>query len=203
MDEDREIDDLIKEQFKQLPKIVQQAIISADVEKELRKLAEAHKLHLDQWGTLEDQVQLTLLGIHHTDDLALNIQKEVGMSREDAESLATDISKIVFEPIRQELERQLEHPAAVEEKTSGVDDMRTQILADAASSVPPQSAPAAPAAPIAAPSVPATAPVIPATPPAPAPTATVERATIAPAYAAAASHERKTIEGDPYREQVE
>ena len=46
--------------------------------------------------------------------------------------------------------------------------------------------------------------VAPATPPAPTPTTKVERTPATPpSYVSAPSHERKTVEGDPYREQIE
>ena len=226
MSDDKEFDELIKERFKELPRVVQEAIVSADVQKHLRELAETHKLHLDQWTELEDQVQMTLLGINESDELAKNIKERVHVSDETAQALVQSISQIVFEPIRQELERQLENPNAVAKVTSGVEDMRTRILADAAESGPvastqqpvvieepaPLSAPQSGASANASGTPgetlrgeqPALQAVIAATPPAPAPTVKVERAPAAPpSYVSAPSHERKTVEGDPYREQIE
>jgi hypothetical protein len=194
----------LEERFNTLPKVVQDAISSADVEKRLRELANTHRLHLDQWTALENEVMLALLGFQKMEDLAKNIQSEVGVDAATAAALAEDISKIVFEPIRHELERQLEHPAAAAEKTSEMDDMRTQMLAGAAAN----TIPATQVMPIIAiepviETTPATPAIAPATPPVPAPTGKVERSAISPAYTpSVASHERKTIEGDPYREQL-
>lgn len=202
MDEDKEFQEAIKERFAQLPKVVREAITSADISKRLRELADTHKLHIDQWESLENEVQMTLLGIQPSDELAANIKKEVGVRDEVAESLAADISRVVFEPIRQELERQLEHPDAVAATTTGVEDMRTQILADESSvAATPTITPVTPTSII--PATPAPTPVIPATPPPPPPIEKVERAPTSPSYAPAVpSHERKTIDGDPYREQL-
>lgn len=184
--EEKKLNDAMQERFKKLPKVVQDAITSADVEKHLRALSDKHKLHLDQWSLLENEVMLALLGFEKIDDIAKNIQSEVGMDAAAAAALAEDISKIVFEPIRGELERRLDHPQAVATQTTGVEDARTQMLAS------PENKPAVTPAPT----------VAPATPPQPAPTAKVERTpATAPTYAPnVASHERKTIEGDPYRE---
>ena len=198
MSDDKEFDDLIKERFKELPRVVQEAIVSADVEKHLRELAETNKLHLDQWTSLEDVVQMTLLGLEDSGELMQNIRDRVHVPEETAQTLAKSVSEIVFEPIRQELERQLEHPDAVAKATSGGEDMRASILADASE----HSAPA-PAA-VATPAIPPTPAIAPATPPAPAPTVKVERASSAPpSYVSGPSHERKAIEGDPYREQLD
>lgn len=183
--EDKQLDDAMKERFKRLPKAVQDAITSADVEKHLRELATTHKLHLDQWATLENEVMLALLGFEPVTDLAKNIQSEVGVDTAMATAIAADVSKIVFEPIRGELERLLDHPEAQAVQTTDVETMRNQVLSGGAQTAP------------------ATASVQPATPPPPAPTQKVERAAIPVAYAGAPSHERKEIAGDPYREQVE
>src|SRR5262249_27999899 len=109
---DDEVKARLKEKFNELPKVVQNAITSADIQKQLRAVADNHKLHLDQWGILENEVMMTLLGFQESQNLAANIQSEVGVSAEDAAVLAVEINKIVFEPIRAELERGLEHPEA-------------------------------------------------------------------------------------------
>lgn len=188
--EDTQLQSAMQERFTKLPKVVQDAITSADVEKHLRELANTHKLHLDQWTKLENEVMLALLGFEPVGDLAKNIKSEVGTDEASSVAIAADISKIVFEPIRGELERLLEHPEAKVETVSEVDSVRTQVLANTGS-----GAPATPPPPIPS--------VAPATPPAPAPEVKVERAAPTPSYTpSVASHERKTIEGDPYREQL-
>jgi hypothetical protein len=109
---DKELDTKLQERFKQLPKVVQDAITSADVEKRMRTLADTQKLHLDQWEALENEVMLALLGFQPVEDLEKNIKSEVNVSDEVASTLASEVSKIVFEPIREELERELAHPSA-------------------------------------------------------------------------------------------
>ena len=160
--------------FARLPKVVQDAILSADVEKHMRELAAQHQLHFDQWTTLENEVMFALLGFQPMDTLAVNIEKEVGVSREVALSLADDVSRVVFAPIRAEMERGLSAPTA-----QGVTAQQS-----AASPTP--------------------VPIIPpGTPPAPAPEGKAVRAPISEAYVAGhPSHERKTIDGDPYREPI-
>lgn len=187
MNEDKEFGDLVRERFAQLPRVVQDAITSADVAKRLRDLAGKHKLHIDQWETLENEVQLTLLGVKRSEDLPKSLQTGVGVSQEAAVALATDISEMVFEPIREELERQLDHPSAKTVETTGVEDMSAREMTRSGGDVPLQA--------------PATS-AIAATPPAPLPTEKVARAPFAESYHGTASHERKAIEGDPYREQL-
>ncbi len=193
------------ERFKLLPKVVQNAIMSADVEKHMRELCDKNHLHLDQWGALENEVMLTLLGVQNAENLTENIERHVGLSPEVAVPLTESIMQIVFDPIREELERQLEHPEAKAVEESTVEAARTQTLAQESEQNQTQETatlvPAVTPTPIAA-----APPALPPQPLAPLPQPPEDKATrasIAPSYASsAASHERKTIEGDPYREQI-
>ncbi|OGG72615.1 hypothetical protein A3A38_03200 [Candidatus Kaiserbacteria bacterium RIFCSPLOWO2_01_FULL_53_17] len=184
------IDDQVQQRFQQLPKVVQDAITSTDVERRLRKLADTQKLHVDQWESLENEVMLTLLGIETVESFEKNITSEVGVTSDVAHILAENINTIVFEPIRQELERQLEHPEAHAESVSGVEAARSQILGTKEI---PLAAPT--------PTQPPQLLIAPATPSAPPPEVTVARAPASGAYKPGeASTERKSIVDDPYRE---
>ncbi len=198
---DSDIGARLKERFDQLPKVVQDAITSADVQKKMREVANSHKLHLDQWGILENEVMLTLLGFQNPSELAHHIQSEVGLPAEDAAALAATVNTIVFEPIRQELERGLSHPAAKEKEVSATEVTRQAMLQSEQPTAIPTSAesPASTgpetAATISAPGV------LPATPPPPPLTEKAVRAPISSSYSARQpSSERKIVEGDPYRE---
>lgn len=216
----------IQERFAKLPKVVQDAITSADVEKHLRELANTHKLHLDQWEDLENQVMMTLLGFEPAEELQENIRDEVKVPDEIARVLAEDISRIVFEPVRQELERQLEHPEAKAAQVSGVEAARTAVLAESDSGIPAPASSAEPVnanapttpgpadssqlaagssmPPAASPPpiiIPPVTPAAPATPPPAPPTEKVARAPISESYhAGQPSSERASVHDDPYRE---
>lgn len=199
---DQNMQAVMKKRFAELPAPVQRAITSADIQKQLRELADKQKLHLDQWEILENEVLMALFGITPVDELQSAIQKEVGVSAETAAALAGDISRIVFEPIRQELERELEHPEAREKTVSGVDAARTQILGEtpklSTTALPPT--PPVPAITSVPPS-PVTTPVAPATPPPPPPTEKAIRMPASGAYVPGeTSVARKDIHDDPYRE---
>lgn len=168
-----------------MPKVVQDAITSADVEKRLRELANINKLHLDQWQLLENNVMLTLFGFQEPEELSKELQQDLEISEELAHNLANEVSKIVFEPIRQELERELEHPEAKTEEKNGVEAAREQVLAAKAQEA---------------------LQITPATPPAPPPTTKAVRAPLSEGPASGAykpgetSMERKSVHDDPYRE---
>lgn len=235
--EEAELNQIFEERLKQLPEVVRRSIESADIQKHLRELADTRKLHLDQWQLLENEVMLTLLGFQPSEDLAKNIKSELDIDEATATSLAEEISRVIFEPIRQELERQLEHPDAQAATVSNIESARTQMLTQAAdeaappAAAPPATPPAAPSSPlttlpaVSSPEVASITPietpvtalaepvpitpvasqpaVLPATPPPPPPIQKAARASLATEYTAAPSHERKAIEGDPYREQIQ
>jgi hypothetical protein len=185
----------LKERLSQLPKVVQDAITSSDVEKRLRTLSDTHKLHLDQWQIFENEVMLALLGFQHIEDLQKNIQTHVGVAEDVAHALAESANTTVFEPIRAQLERELEHPDAKAEQLTDIETARAQNL----------QTDAAPAASTNAPSTPVTpAPTIaPATPPAPPPEVKVTRPSESTAYRPGEiSTERKVVVDDPYREPI-
>jgi len=166
---DQDLQAKLSARFAQLPKVVQDAILSADIETHMRSLAGQHQLHFDQWTALENEVMFALLGFEPVVNLADNIEKEVGVPHDVAVALADDVSRIVFEPIRAQME---------------------QAIA-------------------AQPTLNATAPrsssaVAPGTPPPPPPEIKTVRAPISEEYVAGqTSHERKVVEGDPYREPIE
>lgn len=175
-----ELNGKIHERFKELPKVVQNAITSADVQKQLRELADTNKLHLDQWQLLENEVMLTLLGFQAPEELADNLKADLDVSADMSRALAADISRIVFQPIREELERELEHPDAKAAEVSGIEAARAQMLGEAVALAPV---------------------VLPATPPQAPPTRKIERAPVSAAYKAGEpSTVRVSVDDDPYRE---
>lgn len=110
--EQSEYDTLIQERFAELPEAVQEAVTDARVEKKLRTLAAKHKLHLDQWVLLENEIMLTLLGLEDPQDMAKNIAKEVEVSTEIAQELVNDIAREVFKPIREQMQGRLDESAS-------------------------------------------------------------------------------------------
>src|SRR3989344_4235831 len=168
---DQDLKARLAARLKILPKIVRDAILSADVEAHMREFANHHKLHFDQWSSLENEVMFALLGFEPVENLAANIENHVGVPRETAGALAEDISHIVFEPIREMLEKNL----AQQEQAAA-----------------PATAPAP---------TPPPAAVVPVTPPSPPSQEKAIRGPISEAYSAGnASRERRTVQGDPHRE---
>jgi hypothetical protein len=168
----------IADRLKALPPVVQKAITSSDVEKNLRTMADGKKLHVDQWQALENEVMFALLGFKEVADLEKNLVKSVGVTTEVAHALALDVNRIVFEPIRQELERELQHPDAQKAAVSSTEAARTEALSQEAAATAPAPTPAVAK-----------------------PDTTAARAPASGAYKPGeASSQRKSVTDDPYRE---
>ena len=199
-----EFEKKLQERLSQLPKVVSDAIASADVEQHLRDLANIYKLHLDQWEKLENEMVLALLGFQRIDKLQENIKNEVQVDDATATALAADISRVVFEPIREELERTLEHPEAKEKEMSDVEVARENILAEhkatsAGQRVLEEDVPSLQSSPAMRQTSPTS--IRPATPPPAPPTTRAERGPTSGAYKSGEpSVARKSVEDDPYRE---
>jgi hypothetical protein len=185
----QDLEKILAERFATLPPVVQAAITSADVQAHMRTLAETHKLHVDQWQILENDVMLTLLGFQPVAELADHLEKDLEISHEQARTLSASISEIVFAPIRGEMERELAHPTAQAETQTTIEAMRSEALAHTNDEG-------------TQPTAPMPTPVQPGTPPQAKPDVKIERGPVNASYIGSKSHERRSIEGDPYREQI-
>jgi len=96
---------IIEEQLEKLPKDIRDAILSADLPEKFKTIANKHKLRIDQGGTLETETMLVMLGLEHPDDYTSNLKKEAGMSDEEAEKIAEEVSRTIFLPIRASLQK--------------------------------------------------------------------------------------------------
>jgi hypothetical protein len=125
---------------------------------------------------------LTLLGFQAPEELPANLKADLDIPEAAAGALADNISKIVFAPIRAQLERELEAQGANAGAGSAGEINAEKMAANTVAQIP-------------------LTPVAPATPPAPRPTAQAVRAPISEAYKAGEpSTARKSVSDDPYRE---
>lgn len=127
----------LAERFSALPPSVQKAITDTSIEKKLRALAQKHKLHLDQWVLLENEIMLTLLGVEDPDNMVANVAREVHVSTDIAQAIVNDIATLVFTPIRESLQQGIPGDA-LERKTE-----KSTVESDSHGLVMPNTAPSA------------------------------------------------------------
>jgi len=105
----------IEARLAELPKDVQNAIASSDLEKRIAAVGTAHHLHIDQGGHLQDETLLVMLGFADPGAFPAALEQALGISKEVAEQLATEVSDQVFVPIRESMKAFMERRAAQQE----------------------------------------------------------------------------------------
>jgi len=107
--------ELIQKRFEELPKALQDAVTSNEVEKKLRELTEKHKLHIDQGVRLENETMLVMMGLEDASEYEKNITHELEISPELAREITAEVAKDIFLPIRESLRELLEKDRENEE----------------------------------------------------------------------------------------
>jgi len=100
MDQDKNVLELIKEKFKQLPKELQEAITASDLPVKTKAIADKHSLMLDQLGMLQNEIFFVLIGTESSKDFVDNISAELNINDTKATSIASDVSEQIFNPVR-------------------------------------------------------------------------------------------------------
>lgn len=98
-----EIEKIIADQMKKLPKDVVDAIVSVDYKTKLQEVTKRQKLLIDQAGKLEMETTLVMIGLEPLNDYTENIKRELAISDERAKEVSLDVSENIFKPIRESL----------------------------------------------------------------------------------------------------
>jgi hypothetical protein len=129
---DTESKDIVQEQIKKLPKEVRDALASDELSTKIRAVGNNHHLHIDQIGTMEDEVILAIMGISDASELSDQLMKQLSISKMDADAIVNDINTTVFMPIQESMKKS---------DTKSVVMPSTIAAAQAAASVAPTPAP--------------------------------------------------------------
>ena len=106
--------EILKNQFKKLPKDIQDAILAVDLRSKMQFITKKNNLHIDQAETLENEAVFVMLGLEHPDNLVANIAKHVEVSEEKAEAIAEDLNREIFLKVRESLKKIFEERDAEE-----------------------------------------------------------------------------------------
>lgn len=102
MDKTKEI---LKDQFKKLPKDIQDAILAVDLRSKMQFITKKNNLHIDQAEALENEAVFVLLGLEHPSSLVANIAKHAEVAKEKAEAIAEDLNREIFLKVRDSLKK--------------------------------------------------------------------------------------------------
>lgn len=103
--------EILKDQFKKLPKDIQEAILAVDLRSKMQFITKKNNLHIDQAEVLENEAVFVLLGLEHPNNLVANIAKHVEVSEEKAEAIAEDLNREIFLKVRESLKKIFEERA--------------------------------------------------------------------------------------------
>ncbi|HEY4501901.1 MAG TPA: hypothetical protein VJJ20_02445 [Candidatus Paceibacterota bacterium] len=143
---DLDLQQQVQKRLAELPQDVQAAVRSAELGQKVQAIGKKHALHIDQVGKLEDEVYLVMLGFADPSEFAASLAEELGLAKDQAVEVVTEVTHDIFMPIRASMQQW------AEEQTSKEDaHLVTEALA---AKEPPSNKPA-----IAAPTTPFSAPI--------------------------------------------
>ena len=91
--------------YNAIPENLKDLINSADLEDKITEIVEKNKLHVDVAGDMYDSVRLVLAGKLLTKNFIGDLEKNAGLTHEQAITVAEDVNKQIFMPVRAELQR--------------------------------------------------------------------------------------------------
>lgn len=100
---DNDTQSIIKEQFKTLPKIIQDTITNSNWQEKIRRVVKNNNLHVDQGAAIENLVFITMLGIETPDTFVKNAKEYAGVSEDQAYTISNEVEREIFGDIRRKL----------------------------------------------------------------------------------------------------
>lgn len=118
-----EIQELINNQFNELPKVVQDTILNSNWTEKIRLIVKKHNLHIDQGAAIENLVFVTMLGIERPENFVQNAKEYANVTDNQAIMISEEVERTIFKDIRQELIRITETHDTVEEVDRVTDEL--------------------------------------------------------------------------------
>jgi len=110
-----EIKDIIQEQFKTLPQVIQDTILNSKWEEKIRRIVTTNNLHVDQGAAIENLVLITMLGIETPETFVQNAKEYARVSEEQAYNISAEVEREIFGDIRKKLIEVTDASGTVEE----------------------------------------------------------------------------------------
>ncbi len=92
-----------KDKFGKLPSDIQEAMFSVDSAKIMKDIADKNDLHIDQAGALVDETGKLMMGETTPSNFVGSVEKHVRVDANTARSIAEEVNKRIFKPIRESL----------------------------------------------------------------------------------------------------
>jgi len=95
---------IIKDELVKLPKESQEVIDTFDWVKISEEIGKLNLLDETEINDLQIEVSLALVGLEEQDSLALNIENNVGTSKNEAVKISNEVNQKIFNPILEKME---------------------------------------------------------------------------------------------------
>ena len=95
----------LEKQYNALPDDIKSAISSEETAVTLRGIAEQNGLLEDRTETLVSETGFVLLGLTHPSLFTANLTTKMGISRESAQNIASQVNELIFSPLRDSLKK--------------------------------------------------------------------------------------------------
>lgn len=99
----------LDERFSSLPKEVQDAISGSNYQSELYKIAEGHKLNVEQMGLLEEITTKVMLNTIHPDQYEVELKNKINLPSETVGEIVNEVNENVLKTIRELLKQNWEN----------------------------------------------------------------------------------------------
>lgn len=94
---------IIREQFKTLPPVIQDTILNSNWEEKIRRVVKNNNLHVDQGAAIENLVLITMLGIETPEKFVNNAKTFAKVSDDQALTISSEVEREIFGDIRRKL----------------------------------------------------------------------------------------------------
>ncbi len=100
---DEQNNQLILERFRELPKVVQEAIVNSGWENKIRIIAQKNNLVIGDASVLESNTFLVMLGIISPKDYLSTLKEELKLPDEILDDIANSVEEEIFKDIKEKL----------------------------------------------------------------------------------------------------
>ena len=101
--QEKALKEVLLEQYKKLPKVLQNAITSVKTGEIVQSIGKKHDLHIDQIGELIDETWLVLLGIVRSSDFVGDLKIRLTIDEQKAREITKDINEQIFNEVKSAL----------------------------------------------------------------------------------------------------
>ncbi len=95
----------IKKAYQKLPPVVQDIVLSNDTVEKIEDIQKKYDLNQKQAEVFENEVELLMMGLIHSDEFISNLKEKLEITEEKADGIATEVDEKIFKGIREVMMR--------------------------------------------------------------------------------------------------